>query len=164
MTDSVEHLAHALKSDILRAVFDAWHKTANGRIGPQRAELSPAKLRKTTSHTFTVDLIDDGNDFRFGFAGEKVMQFLERRCEAPTLAGLRGARFFADAEKLIRRCVADAQPVISSPRRTHYSGREYLEREVLLLPLSEDGVRVTGLLGAMDTWLLGTHSRAEAVE
>jgi hypothetical protein len=161
MTNPVEH--HSLKSDVLRTVFGVWREHANGRIGPSRLALSPARLRKTTSHTFTVELIDDGRDFRFGFAGEKVMQFLDRRCEAPTLTGLRGSRFFDDAEKLIRRCVADAQPVISSPRRTHYSGREYLEREVLLLPLSEDGVRVTGLLGALDTWLLGTHSHAEAV-
>ena len=164
MTDSVEHLAHSLKSEVLRTVFDVWRKTADGRIGPQRVELSPAKLRKATSHTFAVDLIDDGRDFRFGFTGEKVMQFLDRRCEAPTLTGLRGSHFFDAAEKLIRKCVADARPIVSSPRRTHYSGREYLEREVLLLPLSEDGVRVTSLLGAFDTWLLGTHSRAEAVE
>jgi hypothetical protein len=163
MTESVEHLAHSLTSAILRTVFDVWARTANGRIGPQRAELSPAKLRKTTTHTFAVELVDGGQDFRFGFTGEKVMQFLDRRCDAPTLAGMRGTRFFDDAEKLIRQCVVDGRPVISSPRRTHYSGREYLEREVLLLPLSEDGVRVTGLIGALDTWLLGTHSPAEPV-
>jgi hypothetical protein len=155
--DKHHNFTSAVTSEKLLAVYAIWMELAAGRIGPQRAELTPAHLRRSTSWTFTVEVIDGGNDFRFGFAGDKLMQFLEQRCAAPTLAGLRGTHFFDVADELFRRCITSRKPLVSGPKPTHYKGKEHLEREVLLLPLSEDGVNVTGLLGAFDTWQLGTN-------
>jgi len=155
MNDSI---ARAVTSEKLRAVYAIWKSVAAGRVGPRRSELAPAQLRGAISWTFVVEAIDGGADFRFGFAGDKVMQFLERRCAKPTMAGMRGDHFFDQADDLFRACIANRKPLVSGPKQTHYKGREHLERQVLLLPLSEDGVTVTGLLGAFDTWQLGTHS------
>lgn len=147
----------AVTSEKLLAVYAIWMELAAGRIGPQRSELTPSRLRRATSWTFTVDVMDGGTDFRFGFAGDKLMQFLGQRCAAPTLAGLRGSHFFDAADELFRTCIASKKPLVSGPQPTYYKGKEHLEREVLLLPLSEDGVNVTGILGAFDTWRLGTN-------
>ncbi len=153
-TDSI---ARAVTSEKLRAVYEIWKTLAADRIGPRRAELTPARLRSAISWIFMVDVIDGGADFRFGFTGDKLMQFLERRCAAPTMAGMRGEHFFDQADDLFRKCIAVRKPLVSGPKQTHYKGREHLERQVLLLPLSEDGVNVTGLLGAFDTWRLGAN-------
>jgi len=158
--DKADDFARAVTSDNLRSVYAVWKDVAGARIGPRRAELTPYYLRRTTPWTFMVDVIDGGKDFRFGFAGDRLMQFLEARCATPTLSGLRDIRFFAAAERLFRQCRENAKPLVSGPRPTGYKGKEHLEREVLLLPLSEDGVTVTGLLGAFDTWQLGTNSHA----
>ena len=147
----------AITSETLRAVHTIWKALAAGRIGPRRAELTPAQLRRATPFTFTVDVIEGGRDFRFGFAGERVMQFLDRRCPAPTLSGMKTSNFFSAADVLLRQCVDGKTPLVSGPKPTRYPGKEYLEREVLLLPLSEDGVAVTGILGGFDSWGLGTH-------
>jgi hypothetical protein len=155
--DMNDGIARALASEKLRAVYAIWKSVAAGRIAPRRAELTPTQLRSTTSCTFVVEAIEGGADFRFGFAGDKVMQFLERRCAQPTVAGMRGDPFFDVADDLFRACIANRKPLVSGPKQTHYKGREHLERQVLLLPLSEDGVTVTGLLGAFDTWQVGTN-------
>jgi len=155
--DRHDNFTSAVTSEKLLAVYAIWMELAAGRIGPQRGELTPSRLRRTTSWTFTVDVVDGGRDFRFGFAGDKLMQFLERRCAAPTLAGMRGSHFFDAADALFRQCLDSKKPLVSGPLPTHYTGKEHLEREVLLLPLSEDGVNVTGILGAFDTWRLGTN-------
>jgi hypothetical protein len=147
----------AIKSENLLAVYAAWKEVAAGRMAPRRAELSPTRLKRATSWTFTVDVVDGGNDFRFGFAGDRMMQFLERGCEAPTISVLRGDQFFDAADGLFRRCVANRKPLVSGPYPTRYRGKEHLERQVLVLPLSEDGIAVSGLLGAFDTWKLGTN-------
>ena len=164
MIDSADNFLRVVTSEKLAAIYKVWKALARDRIGPRRAELTPAHLRKMTPWTFTVEVVDSGKDFRFGFAGEQVMQFLDRRCDAPTLAGMLDNPFFGMADDLMRRCLQSKKPLVSGPRRTQYAGKEYLEREVMLLPLSEDGQRVTGMLGAFDTWLLGTHPhRAEPV-
>jgi hypothetical protein len=151
---------HAVTSDRLRAVYATWKQIAAGRVGPRRAEFTPAQLRQATSWTFAVEILDGGRDFRCGFTGDRLVQFLDQPCTAPTLAGLRGIHFFDKAEELFRRCLASRKPLVSGPKPTHYQGKEHLEREVLVLPLSEDGVNVTGLAGAFDTWQLGTHAPA----
>src|SRR5258707_10350640 len=84
-----DKFAQALTSERLKAVYGAWKGLLAGRIGPRRAEMNPAHLRRATPWTFTVDVIDGGKDFRFGFAGDRVTQFLDRRCTAPTLGGLK---------------------------------------------------------------------------
>jgi hypothetical protein len=155
--DGSDSFARAVTSDKLFTVYTTWKKLAAGRIGPRRAELTPALLRSTTSWTFTVEVISGGADFRFGFVGDKLMQFLERNCGAATLAGMRGVHFFDKADELFRQCIARKKPLVSGPKPTRYQGKEHLERQVLLLPLSEDGIDVSGLLGAFDTWQLGTH-------
>ena len=155
--ESSESFSAAIKSEKLRAVHATWMQLAAGRLGPRRAELTPAQLRRSTSWTFFVDVVDGGRDFRFGFAGDMLMQFLERSCEAPTVAGMKGVHFFDKADELFRQCLATQRPLVSGPKPTRYRGKEHLERQVLLLPLSEDGVTVTGLLGAFDTWQLGTN-------
>ncbi len=156
--DMTDDFARAVTSEKLLAVYTAWKTLAGDRIGPGRAELTPVHLRRTLSWTFIVDAIDGGKDFRFGFTGDKLMQFLERRCPAPTLAGMRGIHFFDKADELFRQCIAGRKPLVSGPKQTHYRGKEHLERQVLLLPLSEDGMTVSGLLGAFDTWQLGTNA------
>jgi hypothetical protein len=162
--DMNDGIANAVMSEKLLAVYAIWKTLTAGRIGPRRAELAPARLRRAISWTFMVDVIDGGKDFRFGFTGDKLMQFLDSRCAAPTLAGMRGAHFFDRADELFRQCIAGRKPLVSGPKQTLYRGREHLEREVLLLPLSEDGVEITGLLGAFDTWQLGTNiHKAEPV-
>ena len=162
MIQHPDSFARAVTSPTLLSVYEIWKTLAAGRIGPRRSELTPAQLRRAMPATFTVEVIDGGKDFRFGFAGDRLMQFLDRRCDAPTLAGLKSVRFFAGADALFRQCADSKKPLISGPKPTTYSGKEYLEREVLLLPLSEDGVAVTGILGAFETWLLGTHPHATA--
>ncbi|HUO87711.1 MAG TPA: PAS domain-containing protein [Rhizomicrobium sp.] len=155
MEDTGDNFARAIASDKLLVIYGVWKELRGGRIGPRRSELTPSHLRRATPWAFTVDLI--GDDFRFGFAGDRLMQFLETRCATPNLSGLREIAFFAAAEKLFRRCVETRKPLVSGPKPTFYRGKEHLERQVLLLPLSDDGLDVTGLLGAFDTWQLGTN-------
>jgi hypothetical protein len=155
MSNTNDDFARAITSDKLLAVYEVWKDLSVGRIGPKRSELTPAHLRRATPWAFTVDLVDD--DFRFGFAGDRLMQFLDKRCATPNVSGLRDIAFFAAAETLFRACAASGKPLVSGPKPTFYKGKEHLEREVLLLPLSDDGKHVTGLLGAFDTWRLGTN-------
>ena len=159
MIQHQDPFGQTVTSETLRGIYGVWKGLAAGRIGPRRADITPAKLRRGTAWSFTVEVLDGGNDFRIGFRGDKVTQFMGENCTAQSVASLRGVHFFDAAEKLFRACAESAKPLVSGPKRTQYKGKEHLEREVLLLPLSEDGVAVTGILGAFDTWQVGTHSK-----
>ena len=146
-----------LTSEKLKGAFDVWDSLRAGRIGPKRDELSPSLLRAVLALTFMIDVIDGGQDFRFRFAGDRVIQFMGRRFAGMLLSELAGTSFFDNMRVMYSGCVASRGPVTSGVRPVTYPGKEFLEAEAMVLPLSEDGETITHLFGAFESWQLGTH-------
>jgi len=147
-----------LTSEKLKSAFDAWDTLRAGRIGPKREEITPAPLKGVLASTFIIDVVDGGQDFRFRFAGDRIIQFMGRRFAGMLLSELIGTSFFDSMRAMYSGCVAAKRPITSGVRQATYPGKEFLEIEAMVLPLSEDGANVTHLFGAFDSWQLGTHS------
>lgn len=147
-----------LNSEKLKGAYDAWESLRSGRVGPTRDELSPSVLRAVLASTFMIDVVDDGRDFRFRFAGDRVIQFMGRRFAGMLLSELTGSSFFDNMRAMYSGCVASRGPVTSGVRPVTYPGKEFLEVEAMVLPLSDDAKNVTHLFGAFESWQLGTHA------
>jgi hypothetical protein len=150
----------ALTSEKLRLTYEVWQDLRGDRIGPKRDEIAPARLRAVLSSAYTIDVVDGGKDFRFRFAGERIIQFMGRRYAGTLLSEKHGSVFFDNMARMFTRCVTTIQPVSAGPVQASLQGKEFLEIEALVLPLSDDGLTVTGLFGAFDSWQLGTHKSA----
>jgi len=155
MTDSAAHEL-TLTSEKLAGIHKIWRELAAGAIGPTREAVTPARLRGTMPWTFTIDVV--GEDFRFRFAGDRIIQFMGRRLQGTLLSEHRGTPFFDGMQLFFRRSVQTRLPLVNGPSPVTYPGKEHLEMEVMVLPLSHDGETVTGLLGTFDTWQIGTHT------
>jgi hypothetical protein len=160
MMDSDDSFGLALTSEKLRATYDVWRELRGDRVGPKRDEITPARLRAALPWTFTIDVVDAGADFRFRFAGDRIIQFMGRRYAGSLLSELGSSTFFNQMRAMYAGCVAAKAPVASGVRQASLPGKEFLEIEALVLPLSEDGVNVTALFGAFDSWQLGTNKSA----
>jgi hypothetical protein len=156
MTDSVATRALILTSEKLVGIHKIWRELAAGGIGPTREAVTPARLRGTMPWTFVIDVV--GEDFRFRFAGDRIIQFMGRRLQGTLLSEHRGTPFFDGMHQFFSRSVTTKMPLTNGPSPVTYPGKEHLEMEVMVLPLSSDGETVTGLLGTFDTWQLGTHA------
>ena len=156
--DKTAEFRHKLSSDKLKSAFDAWDALRSGRIGPKRDELTPVHLRGVLASTFMIDVVDGGQDFRFRFAGDRVIQFMGRRFAGMLLSELTGTSFFDNMRAMYSGCVASKGPVTSGVRQVTYPGKEFLEAEAMVLPLSDDGANVTHIFGAFESWQLGTHA------
>jgi hypothetical protein len=146
-----------LTSEKLKNVFDTWESLRAGRIGPKREEITPAPLKGVLASTFIIDVVDGGQDFRFRFAGDRIIQFMGRRFAGMLLSELTGTAFFDNMRAMYAGCVAAKAPIASGVSQATYPGKDFLEIEAMVLPLSEDGANVTHLFGAFDSWQLGTH-------
>ena len=156
MTNTGVPCALKLTSDKLVGVHKIWLELADGGIGPKREEITPARLRSMMPWTFLIDAV--GTDFRFRFAGDRIIQFMGRRLQGTQLAEFRGTPFFDGMHAFFSRGLATKTPLANGPSPVTYPGKEHLEMEVMVLPLSEDGENVSGFLGAFDTWQLGKHA------
>jgi hypothetical protein len=142
--------ADAVESGLLAAVHDAWKKLSAGRLAPKREEITPALIRTALPSIWMIDVIDDGADFRFRIAGDRVVQFLGRRYAGLLLSDFQGEPFFQRMRAILVESVKRRRPLAAGPMRSNLAGKEFLEMEVVVLPLSEDNQRVTAIFGAMD--------------
>lgn len=154
--------AGALVSPRLREIFALWRSlTPAGEFAPKREAIALSKVRGLAPWTWMIDVVDDGADFRMRIAGERVIEFLGRRYAGTLLSDVKGEAFFDGMRLFCTRIANTRSPLAIGPLPALHPGREYLEIEVLGLPLSQDGESVTGLFGGFDFRLKNTSFSTE---
>lgn len=156
MSHSADEFADRLISEKLKTVYALWRDQKGEAIGPKRGQITPARLRTTMPFTFVMEVA--GSDFRFCFAGDRIVQFMGKTHAGALLSTLLGTPFYDGMNRFFAGAVAAQRPFRAGPVRSTFPGKEHLEMEVMVLPLSEDGERITALLGAFETWRAGTHT------
>ncbi len=146
-----------LVSERLIAIHRVWRNIAGDRVAPSRAEITPARTRALTASTWIMDVIESGADFRFRFAGDRIIQCMGRRVAGVLLSDVRGEPFFDGMHALLSASVTGRHAVALGPIPSSYAGKEHLEFEALVMPLLEQDGAITAVFGGFDTWPLGTH-------
>ena len=152
--------ADSLVSARLVAVHDAWKRLAAGRLAPRREEITPALLKTALPWIWMIDAVDGAKDFRFRIAGDRVVQFLGRRYAGHLLSEFADQPFFQRMLKVLQESVRARHPLAVGPIRSNLPGKEFLEMEIVVLPLSEDGERVSTIFGAMEIGPVMGQSKA----
>ncbi len=142
-----------------RALHALWRELKGDRMAPKREEITLGHVRALSPWIWTIDVVDDGADFRFRMAGDRIIQFLGKRFAGSLLSGVPESPFFERMKRTLTHCVENKQPAAVGPVRSDYEDTDHWEIEALALPLSEDGDKVTGFVGAMEIWPLGTKTR-----
>ena len=146
--------ADGLVSERLIGVYDAWRRTAAGRLAPKREEITPALLKSALPWIWMIDVVDGGKDYRFRIAGDRIIQFMGRRYAGHMLSEFSGQPFFDHMLSILKACTEQKRPLVAGPGLSKMPGREFQELEVVALPLSEDGETVTTIFGAMEIRLV----------
>jgi hypothetical protein len=148
----IVHDQSQLASERLRRLYAYWESLKGDRVAPSRSELNPAEIRDQLGWIWLMDVIEGGEDFRFRMGGDRVIQFFGQRLSGMLLSNaMAGApEFFARFRNLVRLAALNGMPASGGPAQTAYQPRSYLEVEALMLPLSDDGTTVAGILGGIE--------------
>jgi len=139
-----------LTSTQLKRMHAVWSTLAAGRFAPTRKEIAPARFKEVLPTIFLLDVIDAGEDFRFSLGGDRLVRVLQERFDpGARLSATKGSNFYERCIRLFRLCVATRKGLAVGPAKAALPGREFMEVETLVLPLSDDGETVTGILGAI---------------
>lgn len=130
--------------------FKTWRELSRARFAPTRKEIAPARFKSVLSSMFVIEVVDAGADFRLVLAGDTVIRFLGSEFKPGTvLSAVSPSPFRERSFRLFRECVESRAPVGLGPVRTLHDEHNYFDNEAVVLPLSDDGVSVTGILGAI---------------
>lgn len=137
------HVTHT----VLRRLIAHWLDKRSQRAMPSRYDIDPIEIPWALEWIWLCDYRPEDRRFRFRLAGEQVNAFWGSNIGGCYLDEIVPESQVSDAQQYL--CVASDGPCI-----LHDIGRLYLEDEVfatgerIILPLSDDGREVTGLLGA----------------
>jgi hypothetical protein len=133
---------------LFELVEQVWREAQAGREMPQRADISPAKLKDCLPYVALIDVVPgDPIDFRYRLLGQKLIRGFGQNITGglhTQYADRSAATWpFYDAYS---RCVATRLfQKIDHEFRNH--NKTIVRVRSLVLPLSDDGEAVTGLLG-----------------
>ena len=142
--------AYELIAPPLIAAHRIWSDIAGARFAPSRKEIQPAPFKAMLSNLFLVEVVGDGADFRLALSGDTVARFLGSEYKPGKLLGeVEPSPFQQRSFRLFRQCVENKAPVGLGPVRTLHDQRSFFDNEAIVLPLSDDGATVTGLMGVI---------------
>jgi hypothetical protein len=150
--------ADAIVGEKSRAIYALWKNLTGNRMAPKRKEITLDLVGNLTPWMWTVDVVDNGADFRSRLVGDRLAQFFGKRLTGSLLSELPNNLFFERVRHIMTHCVEHKQPVAMGPIRSGYEDKDHWETEVVVLPLSEDGENVTCLIGVLELWPIGTKT------
>lgn len=142
--------ADDIPSAFLGRIFAYWRSKAGARTGPRRDEIRPAELKFALPWLWMWDVVDGGADFAFRLGGERIKAFMNIDFGYKRLSQFPRSEFSDEVRHVFTYCVETRAPLIVGPAPMTYELRSYQTVTVIVLPLSEDGVEVTTLLGATE--------------
>lgn len=128
-----------------------WRELAGARFAPARKEISPARFKAMLSNLFLAEVFDGGRDFRLALSGDTVARFMGSEYQPGKLLGdVAPSPFQQRSFRFFQQVVETKAPVGLGPVRTLHDERSFFDNEAIVLPLSDDGKSVTGLLGVIN--------------
>jgi hypothetical protein len=147
---SARSLPFSSSSRRLTTAYAAWDRLRCDRVAPRRTEIDPALFRAALANLLLVDVVAGPPlDFRYRLIGTAVRDRLRGNYTGMRLSEIEhqkpGTDFFAN----YARVVCERRPVFVD---VTYVGPDKRVRGVqdLLMPLSEDGAEITGILGCVE--------------
>jgi len=142
--------ASELVSPSLLAGWHRWAEMAGDRLAPSRKEIVPAHFKQVLDSIFLMEVVDDGEDFRFALGGQTLVRFMNGRHHGKLLSSLPPTPYYKGMHSIFARCVKTATPIAQGPFRIVRDQFNSHRMEVLVMPLSEDGASVSDLLGMVE--------------
>lgn len=144
-----------------QTLYYIWQTVAGDRLAPMRDEITLGLVRTLASRLWIIEVVEGGADFRFRLAGDRVIEFYGGHLSGSLLSAKASQPFFHELRRHLLHCVTTGLPFALGPAPAIFPGKEHLEIELLVLPLSDDGESVSGVTGLLEYWQLGTHIRGQ---
>ncbi len=125
-------------------VLDYWQRRCGRRFAPSRADVDPLDLVRVLPRTMLADVLSDPLRFRYRLSGTTISGIHGKELTGRAPLDLEPVEYGRMIDRHYLQCVTERRPllhliVLDLTHRTRAYAR-------LLLPLSDDGERVTMLM------------------
>ena len=133
---------------VLRTTLDYWEQRRGARAMPRRRNIDPAELRQVLPHVQITEVIDGGARFRYRLVGTAIVEAFGAEFTGKYVDEL----VSGERDSFVHACYR----AVCAARRPAFVRSKYittknvdLTANRVLAPLSEDGVEVNQIPGAL---------------
>ena len=142
------------------AVFSHWVQARHDKEMPTRKEIDPHLIKAELPYVYIAEVMhdDDGVWFKFRLLGSNLVRNLKLQGSDHVLLDLQIGGWEEEWRKNLLFAVKMKMPVVDEATIKTETGHD-LNIEHLALPVSEDGVAVNRVFGAIDFLTKSDHER-----
>ena len=137
------------RSSLIREIYDYWTDKRGGRSMPARTDLDPLDIPKLLPNIILIDVEPPDDRLRVRLMGTWIVHMFDSDYTGQFVDELDLGEAADEIVQEYSAAVVAAEPICSDHRLRTLSGQFY-DIERVILPLSNDGIRVTMLLIALD--------------
>ena len=137
------------RSTLIREIHRYWADKCDGRAMPARTDLDPLDIPKLLPNIILIDVVPPDDRLKVRLIGTWIVHMFDRDYTGEFLDELDFGEAGQEIVQEYSEAVHAAEPICSDHRSRTLAGKFY-DIERVILPLSNDGVRVTMLLIALD--------------
>jgi hypothetical protein len=131
--------------DVL-AVHRYWEEKRRGRPMPSRADIDPLELRSYLPGIILIDVVEDERRYVYRLVGTREVAMRGKDPTGQSIVQGFFAQSLTAALAILDKVVATRAPLFMHRDFTAPDGRLGYE-DIIMMPLSQDGVRVTMIMG-----------------
>jgi hypothetical protein len=132
---------------LVMRVLSQWREMAGGRGVPRRSQIDPQPFGQDWSNCLLIDVDPEPSQSRLAFIGERLRDPTWPTFDRQCIAECAEHTLLHSAASHIDRVIAEREGLAEGVGL--HIGTPVLYRSILL-PLSEDGRRIDGVLGAVN--------------
>ncbi|HEY7609190.1 MAG TPA: PAS domain-containing protein [Alphaproteobacteria bacterium] len=137
------------KTRVVRESYEYWLGKCQGGRLPRRRDIRPEEIARLLPNIFLVDVVGDPPVFKFRLVGTKITEWAAGEYTGVTVNEAEYGPNWRRVYDSYLEAVHRRAPVYSE-YSAPWKEREFLFYERIIAPLSDDGVTVNMLFGALD--------------
>ncbi|WP_339848557.1 PAS domain-containing protein [uncultured Nisaea sp.] len=145
--EALDQIAGRLRTESTRLLLQHWRSIMEENRLPSRNKIDPSQLAPVLPSIWLCDFMREENRFRYRLTGEKVAKRFGHKLSKHYLDDLTDPSYYPRVHRYYRNAV-DFPAVLYIYGRLYAETANPIHGERILLPLSDDGLGVHGLIGA----------------
>ena len=139
----------SFKTRVVRESYEYWLGKCCGDRLPRRRDIRPEEIARLLPHIFLVDVAGDPPSFKFRLVGTQITQWAGGEYTGVAVNEAEYGPNWRRVYDIYLQSVRTRAPV-HSEYSAPWKEREFLVYERIIAPMSDDGVTVDTLFGALD--------------
>ncbi|WP_259781147.1 PAS domain-containing protein [Aestuariispira ectoiniformans] len=138
-----------IKSEYLRDLYQYWHGNCAGKAVLPRDRFDPVDIPRLLSRLILLDVIDQGQDFRYRVVGTDVVGAIGRDFTGERLTDYHKGHEDISVINGYKILLETGEPQLETRSLTSV-GRDYVTYERLLLPMARNSQKVDTILAGLE--------------